>query len=63
MKLNYDNFALRFLRPAVFNSYGVRDINVTAKVRVKHIYAVLEKENYTGTEYEEIVGFKLLSLI
>lgn len=131
MKLNYDEFALRFLRPAVFNNeelelevkfedaslyhvnidtakaidavvgdtvcirgcacfveneslthhkyfamymsgeeltsfinkFGVRDITETVKVRMKLIYAVLEKENYTGTEYEEIIAFKLLKLI
>ena len=133
MKLNYDEFSLRFLRPAIFNGeelelevkfedaslyhvnidkakvlempvgdtgcirgfvcfaekenkslnhhkylvmymdgeeltsfinkFEIRNINETVKVRVKHIYAVLEKENYTGTEYEEIIGFKLLKLI
>lgn len=132
MKMNYDEFLLRFLRPAVFkdeeldelevnfedatlyhvsidkakalkmpvgdtvcisgcayfvesevethgkyltiymsggeltkfiNRYGIRQINETVKMRVKHIYAVLEREDYTGTESEEIIGFELLNLM
>ena len=131
MKMNYDEFMLRFLRPAIFNGeelelevefekasmysvninnvkalrmpvgdtvcigacvhfaesdtkthgkfftiymsgdeltkfinkFGTRDICGKVKMRVKHVYVVLEKENYTDTEYEEIIGFELLSLI
>lgn len=45
------------------NKYGARDISDKIKMRVKHVYEVLEKENYSDTEYEEIIGFELLSLI
>ena len=45
------------------DKFGTRDINAVVKMRVKYIYAILERENYTGTEYEELVGFQLLNLM
>jgi hypothetical protein len=45
------------------NRFGTRRIKGTIKMMVKHLYAVLEKDNYMGTECEELVGFQLSSII
>ena len=127
MKINYDEFMLRFLRPALFkgeeleltvelrsatmynveartakaikttvgdtvsvfghanfegdnskfltldlsgdvltefiNIYGIRDITGTISMRLKHIYAVIEKSEYAEEKCEEVVGFQVIDLL
>lgn len=45
------------------NNYGIRNINVTVPMRLKHVYSVIEKSEYSDEKYEEVVGFQLLDIM
>lgn len=45
------------------NIYGIKNINDTVSMRLKHVYSVVEKADYSSEKYKEIVGFQLLNIM
>ena len=45
------------------NIYGIRDINATVPMRLKHVYAVIENFEYAEEKYEEVIGFQVMNIL